>query len=473
LKNILTILFISIFISAFSENNNIISYNKAQEYLKKSMPDLAISKLYSILKEDNLSTSFKDSITLSLTEGYRQKRNFYNGIQILQELLKRQTEEKYISAKAYNRIAALYDEWLSFGESRLDSTIKYSKLCLNIAEKYNYIELIASSNNEIGFVYIKQKDYNTAKTHLFIAYNNFLSEKLYLYAANVALNISIVFEKQKFYEQAISILDSSINKISENKYHNMFMRIYLQKANIYEKSAKFDSAYKYLSKVRIMQKNFFHSRMDEKIYEMSAKYDLKLKEAKLKEIEQNNIQKQNENKFLILLISSMVLLFIVLIYIVYLKRKTLIHKQAIDEKERIILEENIKYKNNELANAIAHSAASNDILKKIKDLLSKKQYSEIVKIINTNVNTENNWNNFLIKFSENHPEFFYSLEKYHPNLTKSETKLSALLLMKLSSKEIAYILNIETLSVNKNRQRLRKKLGIDSTINFHDYFNSL
>jgi DNA-binding CsgD family transcriptional regulator len=169
----------------------------------------------------------------------------------------------------------------------------------------------------------------------------------------------------------------------------------------------------------------------------------------------------------------MVILFAVLIYIVYLKRKTLIHKQEIAHKEKIILEENIKYKNNELTNAVANSAASNDILLKIKQQLNKKQYSEILNTINTNINTENNWNNFLIKFSENYPQFFYKLEKHHPKLTKTEVKLSALLLMKLSSKEIAYILNIEISSVNKSRQRLRKKLKIDTKISFYDYLSSL
>jgi len=456
--------------SAFSANNYIVEYGKAQEYLQRAMPDLAISKLYNILENEKVPESFKDTVTLTLSEGFRQKREFEKGIRILHNLILKQQSKKFIVSKAYNRIAALYDEWLSFGKTRLDSTIKYSKLSLAISEKNNYKDIIASSQNELGFVYIKLKDFTNAKKYLLKAFNNYYSEKKYLYSANVALNISIMHVKQAQLIKAITVLDSAIVKISEKEFPNMFMRIYLQKADIYAKQGRYDSAYKYLSLVRIMQKNLFHNKMDEKIYEMSAKYDLKLKEAKLKEIEHYNIQKRNENKFLILLISSMVVLFIVLVYIVYLKRKTLIHKQEIAIKEKIILEENIKYKNNELANVIAYSAASNEILKKIKKLLDEKKYSEIRNTINTNINTENNWRNFLIKFSENYPNFFYLLEKEHPNLTKSETKLSALLLMKLSSKEIAYILNIELASVNKSRQRLRKKLSIDTNISFTEYF---
>ena len=431
-----------------------------------------MEKLYILLKKRDISQGFKDSIILSLAEGYRQKRNYDIGIQILQDLLSKNKPD-YVKAKAYNRIAALYNEWLKFGASRYDSTLYYSFKCMKIAEKNNFIDLLASSQNEIGFVYMKLKKTAKAREYYYKAYKNFNLLKEYLYSANVAINISNVYLYNKNYTEAISVIDSSLNKISQEKYKNMAMRLYLQKANIYEKISRYDSAFKYLAKVRIMQVKFFHSRMDEKIYEMTAKYDLKLKEAKLKEIEQNNIRKQNENKFLILLISSMLVLFIVLVYVVYLKRKSLIREKELEKKEKDILKENIEYKNKELTNIIAHTVATNDILKKIKKLLQEKNYTEILKIINVNINTESNWNNFLIKFNENYPDFFYRLEKVHPELTKSETKLSALLLMKLSSKEIAYILNIEVGSVSKSRQRLRKKLNINSDVSFYDYLSTI
>lgn len=57
-------------------------------------------------------------------------------------------------------------------------------------------------------------------------------------------------------------------------------------------------------------------------------------------------------------------------------------------------------------------------------------------------------------------DFFKNLEKNYPGLTGNEKKLCSLLRLKLTSKEIASILNITPKSVEVNRYRLRKKMGI-------------
>ena len=55
--------------------------------------------------------------------------------------------------------------------------------------------------------------------------------------------------------------------------------------------------------------------------------------------------------------------------------------------------------------------------------------------------------------------FYKNLDKKYPNLTENEKKLCSLLRLKLSSKEIASILNITPKSVEVNRYRLRKKMN--------------
>ena len=55
------------------------------------------------------------------------------------------------------------------------------------------------------------------------------------------------------------------------------------------------------------------------------------------------------------------------------------------------------------------------------------------------------------------------------SFSKTEPRLIALLKMNLSSKEIAQILHISTERVKKARQRLRKKLELDSTQDLQEY----
>jgi DNA-binding CsgD family transcriptional regulator len=64
------------------------------------------------------------------------------------------------------------------------------------------------------------------------------------------------------------------------------------------------------------------------------------------------------------------------------------------------------------------------------------------------------------------------MEKQHPNLTKNEKRLSALLIMNLKSQEIADILSVALSTVNKNRQRLRKKLNLSTNSDITHYLKT-
>lgn len=70
-------------------------------------------------------------------------------------------------------------------------------------------------------------------------------------------------------------------------------------------------------------------------------------------------------------------------------------------------------------------------------------------------------------------ELIFKLSRTHPALTDKDHQLCTLLMLNLSSKEMASILNIQEESVEKSRSRLRKKMNLDSNQNFIEYFNSI
>jgi len=70
-------------------------------------------------------------------------------------------------------------------------------------------------------------------------------------------------------------------------------------------------------------------------------------------------------------------------------------------------------------------------------------------------------------------ELIFKLSRTHPALTDKDHQLCTLLMLNLSSKEMATILNIQEESVEKSRSRLRKKMNLDSNQNFIEYFNSI
>ena len=81
-------------------------------------------------------------------------------------------------------------------------------------------------------------------------------------------------------------------------------------------------------------------------------------------------------------------------------------------------------------------------------------------LILDNLNVEKERKSLDKYMKELNENFFRNLEINYPGLTESEKKLCSLLRLKLSSKEIASILNISPKSVEVGRYRLRKKMGV-------------
>ena len=76
-------------------------------------------------------------------------------------------------------------------------------------------------------------------------------------------------------------------------------------------------------------------------------------------------------------------------------------------------------------------------------------------------------------FSEVSPQFNSRLKEAHPNLTPNDQRLCAYIYMGLTSKEISQITFKEVESVEKSRNRLRKKISLDSSIPIREYLSSI
>ncbi len=80
---------------------------------------------------------------------------------------------------------------------------------------------------------------------------------------------------------------------------------------------------------------------------------------------------------------------------------------------------------------------------------------------------------FQVIVKEKSQLFYTKLSKLYPNLTANEIRLSSLIRLNLSSKEIASILNISLKSVEMNRYRLRKKLKISSKQSLSEFIRNI
>lgn len=166
----------------------------------------------------------------------------------------------------------------------------------------------------------------------------------------------------------------------------------------------------------------------------------------------------------------------------YLEKETKIKQEQYELEKEIERLENEKLqikilsKDKELVNntlqVVKKNKILNGIIHKIKDIdvdsldeSTKFQFSKLNKSIIKEVNTDKSWKDLEKHIKNVHFDFLKRLKSKHPTISPRELDLSTYLLMNMSTKEIAEIMNISSGGVELARYRLRKKLGLSKKEN--------
>ncbi|MGZ8558485.1 MAG: ligand-binding sensor domain-containing protein [Chitinophagaceae bacterium] len=170
------------------------------------------------------------------------------------------------------------------------------------------------------------------------------------------------------------------------------------------------------------------------------------------------------------------------------KRLQYLHQLEIEKSEKEIvtlknekLQAEIEHKNTELASVAMHLVQKGELLGNIKEELMRLKkssnddsnktgdYKKLIQILGEEDKMDKDWEHFAAHFDKVHSNFLRNLKASHPSLSAHELKLSAYLLMNLSSKEIAQLMNISVRGVEISRYRLRKKFKIPTETNLFSF----
>jgi tetratricopeptide (TPR) repeat protein len=443
-------------------------FSEVDELLDRSLPDDAVPLLLNIVKRNSESSDIRDFAHIQLAEAYRMKKEYKKATELLYSVLRNQNIKARNKAYAFNRMAALYNEWLEAGKHRRDSSFKYSLLCMEISEKHNFLNLLALSQNELAYIYRLRSDYDNALKLSLKAYNNFYDSEAYPNALNAAINVGGVYLALGDFQKGLQLLDTASQTMNPREYMTLFMRKYLRKSDFYIELGNYESAFYALDSARKLQNSVFEGKMNKQINEMTAKYDLRLKEQEIFKIQQLNKIQQQRTFYLSVLSVVLMVILLTAAYIFRLRQKLRQQAELIIKQENTELKaaldfklEELRYKGRELSKATGNIVSFNDALKKIKQAVLKGDTKSAVEIINDNRNPEHNWDKFRLSFEEVYPNFMARLHKEFPNITENDGKLCAFLLLEMKTREIADITGISESSVSKNRNRLRKKLHLE------------
>jgi len=148
------------------------------------------------------------------------------------------------------------------------------------------------------------------------------------------------------------------------------------------------------------------------------------------------------------------------------------------------LKTRLDFKNKEIQNFALHIIEKNEFISDIsnqieqlkrdlKDPVAKEKIRSLSSKVKYSLSIDRERQEFQKHIKQINSEFFLRLEQQFPSITESEKKLSALLMLNLSSKEIASILNISAKSVDMNRYRLRKKFEIEKECSLSDFISKI
>lgn len=386
------------------------------------------------------SSHAKATILLHMSSAYQDQELFEEALKLINRQIEiaRAENSRFLEAQGLANLAELYQ-----AQDNLEQSNQYFLEARSIYAEIGYSESHLITSNKLARNYIEQDRFTKA-----IKVSRETLEQV---------KTSGSLEQEKF---ALEVLIQAY--VQQEDYQNAFR---MQE----ERSAVKDSLY--------------DSEQEKQIAEMQARYETEQKEQEIALLE----AKQERARLLRnALIAGLVLLVIIGI-LIYNRQRMKIKKNQTDLENTLLkekqLKKDLKFRNKQLTTHSLHLVQKNETMKDLKDHISElknkqngnvdRELQNLENLVDYSFNLDEDWEQFRLYFEEVHSGFFDILKERYPDLTSNELRLSALIKLNLTSKEIAAIMGITSDSVKTARYRLRKKLDMETEENLTTFMMDL
>ena len=283
-------------------------------------------------------------------------------------------------------------------------------------------------------------------------------------------NVGDVYFEQKRYTAALNNFNKALALSEEAGTDTRRVTTYLRLAKTHAALGNYKQAHDFRKQHFDKYDEVYKQENIDKLNELEVKYQTDKKEQQIvqQKIEIDLLEQKEKTATLqkLALGGGFGLSLIALGFGFYGYRQRMKSNQL--EKEKI--EAELSFKKKELVTHALHLAKKNEVLESIKQkALDQKKisqdgasYQKLVNIINLDIHDDESWETFTRQFQEVHTDFYTTVSKSYPSVTPNELRLMSLIKMNLSSKEMANILNISLAGIKKARQRLRKKMELET-----------
>ena len=371
------------------------------------------------------------------------------------------TEQEYFGLMFNNTIGLAFHRMEEY-----DSAFIYYKKGLALAEKIENSTWIGIISGNMAQIYFVQGKYATALPIFMMDYES--SQKVG-YADNAANSLqwaaktNLVLGNKSLalaqIREAFALLKTWPNTANyrKNASHTA--------SEIFEALGKTDSAYYYSSRYAML-----HDSLERVAYRSSVDISkLRLTNERsryniqnLEREKDSQLQKRNYIIGGILLISALVLLLI------SRQGQKLKYTSRIAHSEKKVLEEEMESARTQMklfTQSIVEKTTLIEKLQKqkvVKEVVTAEDEELIEELSRQTILTEDDWINYKKVFEKIHPQFFEKLKNRVQDITMADRRLAALTRLQFTTHQMAAVLGISSNSVFKAKQRLRKRLELET-----------
>lgn len=324
-----------------------------------------------------------------------------------------------------------------------------------------------------GDIALKENDMETSEKY----YREALKIKTYNFNRNFAIIglIKIFLNQNKIQNipELLTLYQNDVNKIYGGPLECQFLTVM---ADYYEKAGLNAEAIKAMRRINVINEEMSRNIIVPVASMLARNYDEEVNSEKI------DVLNKRVNLYVVILIIAAVIVAAALTA-VWRHRKQIKHKQheisGLETKINNISQthasveqlskHSIESQGQQLASMTMYMGRLNEVLRNMqsvileKDKNDKEKIDMIDKALGDLDREDNVWNMFRTYFEQVNQSFFNRLYLLCPSLTKAELRMSAFILVGLSTKEIAIMTNRSVRTVETIKHNLRKKLGINIT----------
>jgi DNA-binding CsgD family transcriptional regulator len=439
----------------------------ALECIKKS---LSIAKPIDAYWEIGESYEFMisyhyDAKEYELAEKYIDSaKTMYNLVENTQGIhaLDKYRAEVYLKQNNPNPAIVIYDAFL-----QLD---KEDNIAYVLTDDYTFLSKAYTQKNDLK---LAAKYLDSARVQATISeYPGHLF--------TIASQQAKIFKKKRQVGLGISELLKVLNREGLQLFKESQKDIYKELYELYELNNDSKNALRYLKKYdtikdslrSILQKNKFNVIQSEFNYnELFSKLEARNAQLLVSKAEQKRAR--DKTYFTFGLLGLLGVFFTFSFYkekkLNNIKREGLMARQEVLSVKQKALDNQVKFKNNQITDFAIHISEKNDLLENIKKKLKgvkvindahKSVVQDTIHFINNDIDQNKEKIQLYQQVNETNDSFRAKIDQMYSNLNEKEKKVATMLRLGQTSKQIALQLGISAASVDNYRYNLRKKMDI-------------